>query len=229
MLIKKTYHTFIVFCCLALGMGMTYYSKLPLSIAVFLFLLICSAWCLNIVYMKQKNMGYFIIFCIVTATLHYQHFNMNQIMKANNTLNQKYATQSLYYNEGYPNYNDILIKTIVRNKNVYVPNKNVWYFNYFKAYANDIYSLEREDDMAMDDWGKDAYFYNAGKTLITSNRPLISKEAYLAIKAAEPYLPMLYVSTVNLEDAEDVLVLSNLSYDLFLMPLESYSSMKGEG
>ncbi len=215
--------------CLLLGGVLSAYSSLRAAWLLEVILMIvgiffCFDW--KIRYRKVILVGLALFMVLLTLVYNVKYL-YPYLQVANSTLNMENTQISIPQS---PYHKDMWIYPIVNHKTVNLYYADKWCWNYFEVFSENTQTLAVDNidsEVELTDSIKNKYFVQVGYTLFGGVSSLFSEEVIEEISKRE-VAPYLYLAIDGLADSNEVVILTDKEYGIYIMPIETIKNIVGD-
>jgi hypothetical protein len=178
---------------------------------------------LRIFYRKTVLVG-LVVFLLMLSLIYNVKYLYPYLKVADSTQNMINTQISIPQS---PYHKDLWIYPIVNHKKVNLYYAGEWCWKYFDAFSESTESVAIDNidtEIVLTDLIKTEYFTKVGFTVFAGVSPLFSEEVVDELTSREPYL---YLAMDGLADAEEVVILTDEEYGVYIMPVETFKNIAG--
>jgi hypothetical protein len=215
--------------CILIGGILAAYSSLKFAwLMEVLLIIIAISVCFDWRFMARKSIIIGIVVSLSGLSLLYNIKYLYPYLKeASSTRNMTNTQISIPQS---PYHKDLWIYPIVNKKKVNLYYANKWCWNYFKAFSKSTkYEpiINYDSNIDLNDSTKNKHFIQVGYTLFGGISSLFSANVIEEISKRE-VAPYLYLSMDGLAETNEVVILTDEEYGVYIMSLDTLKNMVGD-
>lgn len=174
---------------------------------------------------KKRIGGCLAGFCILVLGCYYIRTQPG-INMTNSVTYQRYNTQSYYYNISNRDHYDVLIYTLMRDKTAVSHDEKEWFDEYITMFSREHSYAQGLASLLDEGTGqKNVGLTQIGNMCIKVYGDLFSEQVSKELKEKTEF-PQLFVCLDDWEEADEIAVMSDENYNLYLIPLEQLQGGK---